>query len=60
MAYYHKSVAVVAESIRCLRQETEQYEVYSPEFNLKYICICATTTFNSSRNVEIYFYEKEE
>ena len=35
---------LVAESIRCLGQETEQYEVCSPEFNLKYICICATTT----------------
>ena len=32
---------VVAESIRCLGQETEQHEVCSPEFN---ICICATTT----------------
>ena len=28
-------VAVVAESIRCLGQETEQYEVCSPEFNIK-------------------------
>ena len=27
--------AVVAESIRCVGQETEQYEVFSPEFNLK-------------------------
>ena len=36
--------AVVAESIHCLGQETEQYEVCSPEFNLKYIFICATTT----------------
>ena len=35
---------VVAESIRCLSQETEQVEVCSPEFNLKYICICAKTT----------------
>ena len=26
---------LVAESIRCLGQETEQYEVCSPEFNLK-------------------------
>ena len=28
-------VAVVAESIHCLSQEKEQYEVCSPEFNLK-------------------------
>ena len=35
MASYRKYVAVVAESIRCLDQETEQYEVCSPEFNLK-------------------------
>ena len=41
----------MAESVRCLGQETEQYEVFSPEFNLKYICI-------GSRNVEMYFYEK--
>ena len=44
MASYSKKVAVVAESIRCLGQETEQYEVCSPEFNIKLICICATTT----------------
>ena len=35
MASYRKYVAVVAESIHCLGQETEQYEVCSPEFNLK-------------------------
>ena len=35
MAFNSKEVAVVAESIRCLGQETEQYEVCSPEFNLK-------------------------
>ena len=36
MASHSKEVAVVvAESIRCLGQETEQYEVCSPEFNLK-------------------------
>ena len=34
----------MAESIRCLGQETEQYEICSPEFNLKYICVCVTTT----------------
>ena len=44
MASYH---AVVAESIRCLGQETEPYEVCSREFNLKYICICATTLIAS-------------
>ena len=52
MASYSKEVAVVAGSIHCLRQETEQYEVCSPEFN--FICICAKTT------PETYFYEKEE
>ena len=26
---------LLTESIRCLGQETEQYEVCSPEFNLK-------------------------
>ena len=31
MASYRK----VAESIHCLGQETEQYEVCSPEFNCK-------------------------
>ena len=31
----HKEVAVVPESIRCLGQETEHYEVCSHEFNLK-------------------------
>ena len=35
MASYSKKVAVVAESIRCLGQETEQYKVCCPEFNLK-------------------------
>ena len=35
MAFYHKYIAVVAESIHCLGQETEQYEVCSPEFNFK-------------------------
>ena len=35
MASHSKEVAVVAESSRCLGQETEQYEVCSPEFNLK-------------------------
>ena len=35
MASHSKEVALVAESIRCLGQETEQYEVCSPEFNLK-------------------------
>ena len=35
MASHSKEVAIVAESIRCLGQETEQYEVCSPEFNLK-------------------------
>ena len=34
----------MAENIRCLGQETEQDEVCSPEFNVKYICICAKTT----------------
>ena len=33
MASFRKEVAVVAESIRCLGQETEQYEVCSPECN---------------------------
>ena len=37
MASHSKEVAVVAESIRCLGQETEQYEVCSPELNL-YLC----------------------
>ena len=61
MASHSKEVAVVAESIRCLGQEIEQYEVCSPEFNLKsvnlYLCY---NYFNSSRNVEIYYSEKEE
>ena len=35
MASYHKQVAVVAESIRCLGPETEQYDNCSPEVNLK-------------------------
>ena len=35
MASCSKEVAVVAESVRCLGQETEQYEVRSPEFNIK-------------------------
>ena len=34
----------MAETIRCLGQETEQYEVCFPEFNLKYICIRLKTT----------------
>ena len=38
----------MAESIRCLGQETEQYEACSPEFNLKYICIYATTALIAS------------
>ena len=35
MASYSTEVAVVAESIRCLCQETEQYDNCSPKFNLK-------------------------
>ena len=35
MASHSKEVAVVAESIHCLGQETEQYKVCCPEFNLK-------------------------
>ena len=35
MASHSKEVAVVAESIRCLGQETEQHEVCSLKFNLK-------------------------
>ena len=43
MASYRKLVAVVAERIRCLGEETEQYKVCSPEINLKSNCICAKT-----------------
>ena len=46
MVSYHKQVAVVAESIRCLDQQTEQYEVCFPEFNLKYICIYLYLCYN--------------
>ena len=35
MASHSKEVAVVAESIRCLGQETEQYKVCSPELTPK-------------------------
>ena len=43
MASYYKQVAVVAESIRCLGQETKQYEVCSPEFSLKFVFVLKTT-----------------
>ena len=43
IVFYHKQVAVAAERIRCLGEETEQQKVCSPGFNLKYICICAKT-----------------
>ena len=35
MLSYHKQVTVVAESIRCLGQETEQYDNISVQYNCK-------------------------
>ena len=37
MASHSKEVAIVTENIRCPGQETEQYEVCSPEFNFVFV-----------------------